>query len=239
VPAPKPFAHELSLLSEFCHENIVALSGFVEDMANGIAWLVIPWEANGNVREFIASRKWEVPERIYDITRGIQYLHCLKSPICHGDLKSLNILVNSKNRAIITDFGSARVMSEFKPAVRGPGGGPAWSLRWAAPELLGGADPSLASDIWASGWIFWEIMTGKFPFSDINKDAIIVLSVLQGDLPRVIDNTHVSPMKDLCSLILECWQPVPENRPSADACQGRVGWMVRVLCHAWLAITDC
>lgn len=35
--------------------------------------------------------------------------------------------------------------------------GPAWSLRWAAPEVLFGEDPDLPSDIWALGWICWEV----------------------------------------------------------------------------------
>lgn len=35
--------------------------------------------------------------------------------------------------------------------------GPTWSLRWAAPEVLLGEDPDLPSDIWALGWICWEV----------------------------------------------------------------------------------
>lgn len=36
--------------------------------------------------------------------------------------------------------------------------GPAWTLRWAAPELLHGDLPGLPSDIWALGWICWEVL---------------------------------------------------------------------------------
>ncbi|KIO18626.1 hypothetical protein M407DRAFT_31736 [Tulasnella calospora MUT 4182] len=39
--------------------------------------------------------------------------------------------------------------------------GPAWTVRWAAPELLDGALPGLGSDVWAFGWISWEVVTGK------------------------------------------------------------------------------
>lgn len=35
--------------------------------------------------------------------------------------------------------------------------GPSWSFRWAAPEVLNGEEPDLASDIWAFGWICWEV----------------------------------------------------------------------------------
>lgn len=46
------------------HPNIVQLFGFVEDMKTGVAWIAIPWEANGNVREFLQSGEWDIPERI-------------------------------------------------------------------------------------------------------------------------------------------------------------------------------
>ncbi|KIO33583.1 hypothetical protein M407DRAFT_17546 [Tulasnella calospora MUT 4182] len=107
----KAFVNELSLMAELSHLNIVKLIGFVEDMENGDAWIVLPWEANGNVREFLQSGEWDIPERvslIEDVVRGVEYLHTRQPPICHGDLKSLNILINSSYHAVITDFGSAR-----------------------------------------------------------------------------------------------------------------------------------
>ncbi|KAG8923207.1 hypothetical protein FRC01_013060, partial [Tulasnella sp. 417] len=108
------FAHQLSLINELDHENIVKLRGFVEDLENGIAWMIFVWEANGNVLEFVQSEDWEIPERmslIRDVMAGVGYLHNRDPPICHGDLKSLNILVNSEYRAVVSDFGSARIVS--------------------------------------------------------------------------------------------------------------------------------
>lgn len=52
------------MLAELCHENIVHLVGFVEDFKHGKAWIIVSWESNGNVREFLASGEWEIPERI-------------------------------------------------------------------------------------------------------------------------------------------------------------------------------
>ncbi|KIO16106.1 hypothetical protein M407DRAFT_34257 [Tulasnella calospora MUT 4182] len=106
-----PFAHEANLLSELSHENVVKIIGFVEDVEHGVAWMVFTWEKNGNLREFVRSANWELPERVSligDVARGLSYLHGRHPPICHGDMKSLNILVKSEYRAVITDFGSAR-----------------------------------------------------------------------------------------------------------------------------------
>ncbi|KIO29698.1 hypothetical protein M407DRAFT_70087, partial [Tulasnella calospora MUT 4182] len=168
------------------HPNIIEVLGFVEDMEKKIVWIVVPWEANGNVREFLRSGEWDIPERISlmtDVSFGLEYLHSRDPPICHGDLKSLNILVNSLYRAVIADFGSARILrKDLRPeanqqptphserrddaslvAVLSASDatltltGPSVSFRWASPEIMRGEDPHLASDVWALGWICWEV----------------------------------------------------------------------------------
>ncbi|KIO32726.1 hypothetical protein M407DRAFT_212749, partial [Tulasnella calospora MUT 4182] len=212
---------ELRVVNGLSHPNIIKLIGFVEDMGKRICWLIFPWEANGNVREFLLSGEWELPERIQDVASGLEYLHTRQPPICHGDLKSvsflpnlslaslakanlaqLNILVNSDCRAVIADFGSARTVRdprdpEVNPLSRGKTSnlntpsndgcreltlsasdveltltGPSWSFRWAAPEILYDERPHLASDIWALGWIAWEVnaaLLGRFDCSGISN----------------------------------------------------------------------
>ncbi|KAG9035004.1 hypothetical protein FS837_002074, partial [Tulasnella sp. UAMH 9824] len=55
---------EAGFLVELSHANIIKLEGFVEDASKGIVWLVFPWEVNGNLRDFVATQDWEIPERI-------------------------------------------------------------------------------------------------------------------------------------------------------------------------------
>ncbi|KAG8910387.1 hypothetical protein FRC01_006364, partial [Tulasnella sp. 417] len=224
------FVHELDMTARLSHKNLVQLIGFVEDLEAGKAWIVLSWEPNGNVREFLATGEWEIPERvslIQDTLAGIEYLHTREPPVCHGDLKSLNILVSAQYRAIITDFGSARILKETedrretRSAVLDPTGpsataqatdeqtnhtqitiitssnqltltGPAWSLRWAAPEVALGEPQSLASDIWAAGWICWEVMTNQVPFPELNSEGAIVLKVVEGHVPAVREDTQLS-----------------------------------------------
>ncbi|KIO18887.1 hypothetical protein M407DRAFT_31444 [Tulasnella calospora MUT 4182] len=228
------FVHEVDVMALLSHQNIATLIGFVEDLEEGKAWIILSWEPNGNVREFLAAGEWEIPERISlikDTFAGIEYLHKRQPPICHGDLKSLNILVGASYRAIITDFGSARILKEVKDRqddwgkVRDVAGAlaiapatneridrtqitivastkqltltsPAWSLRWAAPEVALGKPQDLASDIWAAGWICWEVMTNKVPFPELNSEGAITLKVVQG-----------------------------ENRPNISQCQIELKWM--------------
>ncbi|KAG8947577.1 hypothetical protein FRC04_010627 [Tulasnella sp. 424] len=259
------FAYELGILVKLSHKNVVKLIGFVHNMEERIAWMVFRWEANGNLREFIHSANWEIPERISlidDVASGLEYLHSSNPPICHGDLKSLNVLVNSENRAIITDFGSARILqasdgtserthanlvnekphnppeskesSNFRAEVDESGAfitisGPDWSLRWAAPELLAEALPSLASDIWAFGWVCWEVMTGTFPFEEVSLGSAVIVRVIQGRLPSIDTHVYMAQVRALCTLMTECWSASPSSRPAAERCRTDLRWMTSVV----------
>lgn len=76
----KPFAHEVNLLNDLSHENVVEITGFVEDLEHGVTWMVFPWERNGNLREFIRSAKWELPERLSVVMTYIYRIPFLYSP---------------------------------------------------------------------------------------------------------------------------------------------------------------
>lgn len=52
------------MLARISHVNIVKLIGFVEDFETGIAWIVMSWEPNGNLREFLEKGCWEIVERV-------------------------------------------------------------------------------------------------------------------------------------------------------------------------------
>lgn len=96
-------------------------------------------------------------------------------------MAQFNILVNSEYHSVITDFGSARRIAPGDPETRteqteaqprsaeqfqatfcASSGtitltGNKYTLRWAAPELLWDDQVSLGSDIWALGWIVYEV----------------------------------------------------------------------------------
>ncbi|KIO18618.1 hypothetical protein M407DRAFT_31729 [Tulasnella calospora MUT 4182] len=246
---------EAEFLVGLSHENIIELEGFVKDLSKNTIWLVFPWEENGTLKDFIASAEWEIPERIsllHDVARGVEYLHGRKPPICHGDLKSVNVLVNSECRAVITDFGSARHHTTKGPNRERervendpqPVASPEatfcpstntitmtcnqYTLRWAAPELLVEDDASLASDVWALGCVAYEVMTNSIPFQDV-KDYIVVERVVRGDLPSISSDARMVLIQALCTLVRQCWNIDPSKRPTAEGCRGAIAWMPMII----------
>ncbi|KIO20488.1 hypothetical protein M407DRAFT_29895 [Tulasnella calospora MUT 4182] len=256
---------ESEFLVKLSHPNIVKLEGFVEDLSAQKVWLIFPWEEYGNLRDYLASGEWEVPERISlinDVTLGLEYLHSREPPVYHGDLKSLNILVSSECRALITDFGSARHLGSDHVGKQAKGNdqnpqpttdpnageepitleaifsattstltltGSGYTLRWAAPELLQDDKPCLQSDVWALGWIAYEVMTNTIPFHDVKKNAMVINCVIQGHLPSVTEDARMSLIRALCSLMVRCWSMNPDKRPTAEECRKLISWMPMII----------
>ncbi|KIO19821.1 hypothetical protein M407DRAFT_82308, partial [Tulasnella calospora MUT 4182] len=164
---------------------------------------------------------------ISDTSAGLKYLHGLNPPICHGDLKSLNILVNAQYRAVIADFGSARYARDSTGIPHNTSAGFGGTIRWASPEVLSGFKPSLPSDIWSLGWVAWEIMTDKLPHHEADNDLSVVLNVLEGRIAHFGGDKHMAQMKTLCDLVLNCWTVDPKQRPTASDFSVSISLMVR------------
>ncbi|KAG9021614.1 hypothetical protein FS837_007136, partial [Tulasnella sp. UAMH 9824] len=215
-----PLAHEVNLLNELSHWNVVKIVGFVEDVEKGVAWMVFVWEKNGNLREFIRSAKWELPERvslIHDVARGLSYLHGRNPPIVteisNQGIKRSGRCQDDHNLAPNCNRGAHSQIAPFGEFITLTG--PAWTVRWAAPELLKGGLPGLGSNIWALGWICWEAVTGNFPF-DKETDIGVIIRITKGDLPTIENTDQFKQMKALCSLMRECWKLNTTDRPTAN-----------------------
>ncbi|KAG9049697.1 hypothetical protein FS837_009461 [Tulasnella sp. UAMH 9824] len=257
------FEKEIRILRKLKHPNIINLIGFVKNTEKERAWIIFPWASHGNINQFLKTGNWEIPERvalIEDVARGLSFLHAQNPPICHGDLKSLNIVVNQNFEAIIADFGSARILSSRKAkrprpgtllrprlAAQPPGhsnhsiqslissmsslaihtgSGPAWTTRWASPEVLSGHKTSLAGDIWALGWVCWEIITDHMPFHDVSNSHVIWW-IIQGRLPSVNSNEKLAQLQTMCTMVMACWQEKPRRRPTAADCLEVIEQVVR------------
>ncbi|KAG8894299.1 hypothetical protein FRC00_009164, partial [Tulasnella sp. 408] len=157
---------------------------------------------------------------VRDTLKGLQYLHTRDPPIAHGDLKSLNVLINDDRRAVLCDFGLAGAVrrgghSGLTTSCHFKGSG-----RWCSPEVLLGEKRTLESDIWGWACLALEIMTGNPPYYDITNEARLML-VVCGDPPkRKTPEPVPAPTfpNGLLELLRKCWEFDPYNRPDACTC---------------------
>lgn len=103
--------------------------------------------------------------------QALTYLH--RRGILHGDLKPDNVLV-SQGRVRILDFGLSVTHDQVKSAdVSG-------TLLYMAPELLEGAAPNEATDLYALGVMAYELLVGRHPFHSDNLGTLLI-KVLEAD----------------------------------------------------------
>ncbi len=119
---------------------------------------------------------------IKQITFAVKATH--NNNVVHGDIKSLNVMLQPHRGAILLDFGSGR--SGLKAAENN-------QLLQAspiamAPEQFNGEKNSLASDVFALGLLFMEILTGQHPL--VNKNFSEIKAITQ-NMPEVIHGMNL------------------------------------------------
>ncbi|KAG8901679.1 hypothetical protein FRB99_005173 [Tulasnella sp. 403] len=208
---------ELNVWAKLDHPNILPLRGF--HLSSGLeeAWLVSPYAPNGNIFEYLERTNLGLDERLElakDTAKGLEYLHIRTPPICHGDIKALNILINSLGRAMLCDFGLAKATdssaAKAEPTTPANDGG---TVRYWSPELfVDGAHPTLESDVWAWGCLLLEIITGQTPYNDIVLEGRLIHEISNKTLPADLGGLKCPPhIEDLLS---RCWSTEPGARPT-------------------------
>ncbi|EUC57445.1 tyrosine kinase catalytic domain protein [Rhizoctonia solani AG-3 Rhs1AP] len=213
------FANELYVWSKCDHPNVMGLIGMVK-YRNQFA-MVSPWMKHGNLEQFLSTRALSREERYrlcIQIVEGLAYLH--ESKIVHGDLKALNVLMSDENTPRLTDFGSS-IVREHSLHFRSSGTERAFTVRWAAPEMLldEKAKPAYSADIHSLGMTILEVMTGAVPYADTHGLAVYS-KIINGMLPNRPEEhmpTGDNQADHLWSLLTYgCWVLKPEDRITAS-----------------------
>src|SRR4029079_13736809 len=97
------------------------------------------------------------PPLLTTIAGGLASLHA--RGFIHRDVKPHNILLCASG-AKLADFGLARAQDTTRLTAAGTGAG---TLAYLAPELLGGADPGPAADVYGLGVVAFQGLTGRLP----------------------------------------------------------------------------
>lgn len=165
------FVQEANLLVDLRHPNIVPVLDFGEE--NGYAYIVMPYVTAGTLAERL--NKGPLPlsvanEVLQQLAGALDFAHSNK--VIHRDIKPSNILIDEGGRAMITDFGFARVADESL-SITGSGliGTPAYM----SPEQCRGEDASRLSDQYGFGVVLYQMTTGSLPFEADTPLGVVIM----------------------------------------------------------------
>ncbi|KAG0500884.1 hypothetical protein HPP92_000956 [Vanilla planifolia] len=145
--------NEIRLLSSLDSPHVIAYLGedVTEEPSRGgrCRNLHLEYLPHGTLADAAAARKLgehEIRDYARSIALALQYLH-FTAGVVHGDIKGRNVLLRSApGMARLSDFGSARRLSDVSAEVRGSG-----TPLWMAPEVARGEAMTRASDVWSLG----------------------------------------------------------------------------------------
>lgn len=157
---PDQLDYELSVLESVRHDHVVRVQDVVADRSTDPAGtaMVMQLAEGGSLADTLSRRDVLTPGELVTVlcpvARALHDLHGLG--LIHGDLSPGNILLTSDGKPLIADLGMSRLA--------GHAGEEVWATEaWAAPEVLAGARPVPASDVYSLGAIAWRALTGAAP----------------------------------------------------------------------------
>eukprot|EP00043_Microstomoeca_roanoka_P017580 m.184170 g.184170 ORF g.184170 m.184170 type:complete len:1326 (+) comp16663_c4_seq1:290-4267(+) len=208
------FIKEMRTLSKLRHPCVTTVMGAVmqpgwepmmvmEHMDLGSLYAILhneTMELDGETRYYLTI----------DIVSGCRFLHSSDPPLIHGDLKSLNVLVDSKFRAKVSDFGLSST-----------GVGKACGTPyWMAPEVLRGEATTAASDVYSFSIILFEIFSRKDPYpAEADLETVLRDVVKRKKRPDIPSNCP----ENIAQLMKEAWHFDADRRPSFDELSRRFG----------------
>ncbi|MEZ5424248.1 MAG: protein kinase [Pyrinomonadaceae bacterium] len=215
----KRFEREAQLCSQLDHPNICTIYDFSE--ADGTYYIAMQFIEGKNVRQLVSGRPLELKSALsiaLQVTDALAYAH--SKNIIHRDIKAGNVMVADTGQVKILDFGLAKLL-EDEQTDAGAGtkrasditelGIPYGTATYAAPEQARGERADARSDIFSTGVLLYEMLTGIWPFQ--GKSVIDVRhQVLYGTPKPIAEARRDAVPAQLQSIIDKALAKDPKDR---------------------------
>jgi hypothetical protein len=160
--------NEMRLAGRLKHPYIVEV--YEAGNEDGHNFLVMEFLAGGTLSDHTAPDSLLPPSRVADVI--FKVCHALEyantQGLLHRDVKPANVLFAADGTPKISDFGAAYLLDEEHTQVMGVG-----TLAFMPPEHFEGAEPGVQTDIYATGVMAYNLLSGAFPHrSEVQADLI-------------------------------------------------------------------
>ena len=206
------FNAESQAVAQLSHPNIVS----VYDVSRGgdTEYIVMELIDGITLKQYMEKRgqlNWrESLHFITQIMRGLSHAH--SRGIIHRDIKPQNIMVLRDGSVKVADFGIACLADSAQTMTQEALG----SVHYISPEQARGDRPDARSDIYSSGVVLYEMLTGRLPFEGESAVSVAIQHLSSIPLaPREINPDIPEQLELIC---MKAMAPDLEHRyQSADA----------------------
>jgi beta-lactam-binding protein with PASTA domain/tRNA A-37 threonylcarbamoyl transferase component Bud32 len=207
------FRREAQSAASLNHPAIVAVYDTGEDMATGVPvpYIVMEYVDGRTVRDLLQEGHRLLPERSIEIIDGVlralDYSH--QAGIVHRDIKPGNVMVTRNGDVKVMDFGIARAMSDAQ-ATMTQTAQVIGTAQYLSPEQARGERVDSRSDLYSTGCLLYELLTGRPPFTGDSPVAIAYQHVRENPVPPSRVDPDVPAWAD--PIVLKAMAKSPADR---------------------------
>ena len=194
------FIQEARSTAALAHPNVVAVHD--QGVQNGHPFLVMEYVQGRTIREVMAQNgpfaSAHALEIISSVLAGLQAAH--EAGFVHRDIKPENVIITPSGHIKVTDFGLARVISDT-PVSDSTGAVLLGTMAYLSPEQVQQLTVDQRSDVYSSGILLFEMVTGRVPFTGASpldvayqhvNSSVPAPSTIAHDVPPAVDHLVLS-----------------------------------------------
>lgn len=165
------FQREIEVQARLDHPNIATVHNALH--LDDCLVLVMEFVEGQTLERLLKTNRVPLPTGIDYIRQTLSALHYAhERGVVHRDVTPANLIITPSGRVKLTDFGVAKSLGDWRLT---NGGEIVGSLYYMSPEQVRGhGEPDARSDIYSTGAVLYEIVTGRKPFEQDNRLSLMV-----------------------------------------------------------------
>ncbi|KAK3560697.1 hypothetical protein QTP86_014748 [Hemibagrus guttatus] len=207
---------QVAKIGKIKFKYLMTIYGFCKDSSAS----VMEYMSRGSLDNLLTTHALMWPKKfqmIHEVAMGMNFLHSMKPPFLHLNLKLSNILLDDHLHVKISDFGifkwpdvSDKTAFIEHLAARG-------NISYVPPETFSQnpEPPTSKYDVYSFAIVMWEILTQKRPYCGMNMTEILI-RVTAGKRPSVekVPDDKPHECEEMISIMQQCWRQDSSERPA-------------------------